>query len=98
MGDAEFITRDEFERECGALRVRLGQVESRQDKSEARQDEHAAELKQLKELIVSGFKDVRADVQGLKSLGRRFVEGLAAGAGISYALYQAIHAALGVHP
>ncbi|NVN06074.1 hypothetical protein HW509_10805 [Asaia spathodeae] len=96
MGD--FITRAEFERECEATRALIGQVMARQDKLEARQDEHAAELKQLKELIVSGFKDVRADVQGLKSLGRRFVEGLAAGAGISYALYQAIHAALGVHP
>lgn len=91
MSADEYITRAEFDRECEANRVRFGKVE-------ARQDEHAAEIRQLKELIVSGFKDVRSDVQGLKSLGRRFVEGLAAGAGISYALYQAIHAALGAHP
>ncbi|WP_122050345.1 hypothetical protein [Asaia bogorensis] len=62
MSTDEYVTRAEFEREREAMRARVSKVEARQDKSEARQDEPAAELKQLKELIVSDLKDLRADL------------------------------------
>ncbi|WP_438381451.1 hypothetical protein ABHV46_10700 [Asaia sp. BMEF1] len=104
MSADEFVPRSEFEREKEITREYFARIGVRQDKSDARHDrseaqhlEHATELKQLKTLIVEGFRDLRSDVQSLRSFSRRFAEGLAVGAGISYALYQAIHAALGGH-
>lgn len=93
----DFITRDEYDRNREADQRRFDRIETVQASLGTVQATQGDEIKQIKDLIVSGFHDVRLDVQGLKSLKRRFVEGLAAGAGISFALYQAIHAALGGH-
>lgn len=97
-----FVTRGEFERAQEKTRERFERIDTRQDKYDAQQAEHDREIKTLKDIITDGFrelrvdfKDVRSGLEALKSVRGMFVTGLGVGAGISYALYQAIHAALG---